>query len=150
MKRLSTLLLASLVTLAVPAIAATPGFVEDFSTDTGGFGLGGGSAVTRVLSGGVGGGSDPFLSISNAALAQLGSFSSDPDLVGNLTAAGVTGYSFWLRDTGANDNHQIHVAVGQAFTNVWLSIPGFVPPDGTWQQFSVDLTNPSQWVQIIG
>jgi hypothetical protein len=150
MKRLSTLLSASLLGLALPAIGATPGFVEDFAVDTGGFGLGGGSAATRVTSGGVGGVSDPYLSIANVALAQLGSFSDVSELVGDLPADGVTGYSFWLRDTGANNNHEIHVAVGQAFVNVWLSIPGFVPPDGSWQQFSVDLTNPSQWIQIIG
>ncbi len=40
--------------------------------------------------------------------------------------------------------------MGTALSNFWLSIPGFSPPDGSWQQFSVDLANPSQWVQIIG
>jgi hypothetical protein len=103
-----------------------------------------------VTSGGVGGASDPYISISNAAVANLGAFSQATDLVGDLPADGVTGYSFWLQDTGANDNHEIHVGVGTAFSNYWLSIPGFTPPDGSWQQFSVDTTDPSQWVQIIG
>jgi hypothetical protein len=145
---LSALVLASVAVLAAPAaVAATTGFEEDFTAGTGGFG--GGSVVTQVASGGVGGAADPYLSISNASAGFLGAFSSAPDLVGNLPADGVTGYSFWLRDTGANDNHEIHVGVGNT-GNFWLSIPGFTPPDGSWQHFSVDLTDPSQWVQIIG
>ena len=134
--------------LAHAAHAATPGFVEDFNSGTGGFG--GGSTVTQVASGGVGGASDGFLQVSNAAPSNLGTFSQAAPLVGNLPADHVTGYSFWLRDVGANNNHVIHVGIGTAFTNFWLSVPGFVPPDGTWQQFSVDVTDPSQWVQIIG
>ena len=146
---LSALILASMAALAVEAFAATPGFEEDFSAGTGGFGAFG-SVVTHVASGGVGGAADPYIAISNALVGFLGSFSSAPNLVGNLPADGVTGYSFWLRDTGANENLEIHVGVGAVFTNVWLSIPGFAPPDGSWQQFTVDLTNPSQWVQILG
>jgi hypothetical protein len=150
MRWLSAPLLASITVLAAPAVAATPGFEEDFTAGTGGFGAGGGSAVTHVTSGGVGGASDPHIMISNASAAFLGSFSTAPDLVGNLPADGVTGYSFWLRDTGGNESLEIHVGVGTAISNFWLSIPGFSPPDGSWQNFSVDLTDPSQWVQIIG
>jgi hypothetical protein len=135
--------------LAAQALAATPGFLQDFAAGTGGFGAGG-STVTHVTSGGVGGASDPYISIANAISNNLGSFSTDANLIGDLPADGVTGYSFWLSDTGANDSHEIHVGVGTAFVNFWLSIPGFTPPDGSWQQFSVDVTNPSQWVQIIG
>jgi hypothetical protein len=148
MERLAVLLAS--IFLVAPAFAATPGFEQDFSSDTGGFGDGGGSVVTRVSSGGVGGGADAYISISNASPSFLGSFSADPNLVGNLPADGVTGYSFWLRDTGANDDLELHVGVGTAFSNFWLSIPGFSPPDGSWQQFSVDLTDPGEWVQIIG
>jgi hypothetical protein len=148
MTRSSLLLSISSCFLAAQSFAATPGFQEDFSAGVGGFT--GGSTVTHVTSGGVGGVSDPYISISNAAVSNLGTFSQAAALVGNLPADGVTGYSFWLRDTGANDNHEIHVGVGAAFSNFWLSIPGFTPPDGSWQQFSVDVTNPSQWVQIIG
>ena len=151
MPRRSWILLA-IVACATSARAATPGFVEDFNAGIGGFG--GASTVTQVTSGGVGGASDGYLQISNALAGQLGAFTTEVDLVGNLPADGVTGYSFWLRDVGANNSHEIHVGVGSPvlalFPNFWLSVPGFVPPDGSWQQFTVDLTNPSQWVQIIG
>jgi hypothetical protein len=149
MSRLSALVPILAAFVVTPSLAATPGFVEDFATGTGGFGVLG-STVTHVTSGGVGGASDPHITISNSTSAFLGSFSTAPDLVGNLPADGVTGYSFWLRDTGADDDLEIHVGVGTAFSNFWLSIPGFVPPDGSWQQFTVDLTDPGQWVQIIG
>ncbi len=102
-----------------------------------------------MTSGGVGGAPDPYISISRVLAGNLGASSFAPDLVGNLPADGVTGYSFWLRDTDADDDHEIHVGVGNS-VNFWLSMTGFAPPDGSWQQFSVDLTNPSQWVQIIG
>jgi hypothetical protein len=138
----------SIAWLAVAARAATPGFVEDFTTGTGGFG--GGSTVLQVTSGGVGGTGDPYLEVSNAFPSRLGTFSQAPDLTGDLPADGVTGYSFWLRDTGADDALEIHVGVGIPFSNFWQSLQGFTPPDGTWQQFSVDLTDSSQWIQIIG
>ncbi|HEY8154445.1 MAG TPA: hypothetical protein VII72_09995 [Myxococcota bacterium] len=140
-------LVAILCLLAAPASAATPGFVEDFSAGTGGFG--GGSAVAQVGSGGVGGAADPYLTISNAAVGNLGAFSQGADLVGNLPADGVTGYTFWLRDTGADDALEIHVGIG-TLSNFWLSFGGFMPPTGSWQQFAVDLGNQNQWVQIIG
>jgi len=141
-------ILLAIAVCAAPARAATPGFLEDFASGTGGFG--GGSTVTRIASGGVGGASDAFLQVSNATVGKLGTFSTAVDLVGNLPADGVTGYSFWLRDVGAANSLQIHVGIGIALSNFWLSVPGFVPPAGQWQQFSVSLTDPSQWVQIIG
>jgi hypothetical protein len=148
MLRPSARILASLALFAAPAFAATPGFEEDFGAGVGGFG--GGSTVTHVGSGGVGGAADPYIAISNAASGFLGSNSTAADLVGDLPADGVTGYSFWLRDTGADHSLEIHVGVGASFSNFWLSVPGFSPPDGSWQQFSVDLTDSGQWVQIIG
>ena len=145
----SVLVLAAVLAFAAVARAATPGFVEDFTTNTGGFA--GGSTVTRVTSGGVGGAGDPFLEVKTSMPSQfLGTFSQAPDLNGNLPADGVTGYSFWLRDTGADQNLEIHVGVGIPFANFWQSLQGFAPPTGSWQQFTVDLTQPNQWVQIIG
>ena len=148
MKRSAFLLSISSFFVAAPALAAVPGFLQDFTASTGGYT--GGSTVTRPLTDGVGGSSDPYIQISEAAPAQLGAFTTGANFIGNLTADGVTGYSFYLSDTGADDNHEIHVGVGQAQINFWQSIQGFNPPDGSWQKFSVDITDPSQWVQIIG
>src|SRR5215471_2946283 len=96
---LRSVILLAIAVCATSARAATPGFVEDFTSGTGGFG--GGSTVTRVASGGVGGPSDAYLQISNAVPGNLGAFSTEAGLTGNLTAAGVTGFSFWLQDVGA-------------------------------------------------
>ena len=149
MAQRSVFLAAAVFAFAGVARAATPGFVEDFASGIGGFG--GSATETHVTSGGVGGAGDPFLEVTKSPTApQLGTFSQAPDLTGNLPADGVTGYSFWLRDTGADDNLEIHVGVGIPFVNFWQSLPGFAPPTGSWQQFSVDLTQPNQWVRIIG
>jgi hypothetical protein len=134
--------------LAAPVLAATPGFVEDFSAGSAGFT--GGSTVTHVTSGGVGGAADPYISISNAAPSNLGAYSTNGNLIGNLPADGVFGYSFWLRDTGADNNLEIHVGIGIPSLNFWETVQGFTPPDGSWQKFSVDVTNPALWVRIIG
>jgi hypothetical protein len=148
MKRSAILLAISSLFVAAPVFAAVPGVLQDFTTNTGGYM--GGSTITRPLSDGVGGSSDPYLQISEAALAQLGAFTTGANFVGDLTADGVTGFSFYLSDTGADDNHEIHVGVGQAQVNFWQSVQGFNPPDGFWQKFSVDITDESQWVRIIG
>lgn len=131
---------------ALPSAAAAPHFIEDFATGSGGFVST--SIVTHVTSGGVGGADDGYIEVSNLLVFNLGAASASPNLNGNLPADG-TGYSFWLRDTGGDDNHEIHVGIGVTFANFWLNTQGFNPPDGEWQQFSVDFTDPSQWVQII-
>lgn len=142
------LVLTLVTALASASRAATPGFEEDFASGVGGFQ--GGSTLVRVTSDGVGGADDPYLEVSNAGETFLGSFSRAPDLNGDLSADGVTGYSFWLRDTGGDDDLEIHAGIGIPFVNFWQSLQGFTPPDGAWQQFSVDLSTPDQWVQIIG
>jgi hypothetical protein len=139
---------ALLLLCAARARSATPGFTEDFAAGTAGFG--GGSTVTHVASGGVGGASDPYLEISNAIPGFLGTRTQAAPFTGNLAADGVTGFSFWLQDTGADDDLEIHVGVGIAFSNFWLSIEGFEPPDGRWHRFTVDLVHEADWVQIIG
>ena len=148
MRRSAALLLFADAFIAEPAFAALPGFLQDFTANTGGFM--GGSTVTRPLTDGVGGSSDPYIQISEVLPAQLGAFTTGANFTGNLTADGVTGFSFYLSDTGADDNHEIHVGVGTAMSNFWQSLQGFNPPDGSWQKFSVDITDESQWVQIIG
>jgi len=153
MTRQSAVTLSVVYLLGTHVFAAEVGFVEDFSSGTAGF-LGG-STITHVTSGGVGGAGDGYLQIANAITGNLGAYTQAAEFTGNLNLGGVTGFSFYLRDTGTDNNHEIHVGIGVPVSindpgNFWQSVAGFVPPDGTWQQFSVDLSNPADWVQIIG
>lgn len=132
---------------ATVASAATVGFVMDFNSGMGDFG-GGSSSYTLVPSGGVGGAGDGFLTVTNTSLRQLGVRTAAPEFTGNLTNDGVTGFSFWLKDVGAANAAEIHVGVGNNFTNFWQSKQGFVPGPN-WTEFTVDL-DPANWVQIIG
>ncbi|MCH8150519.1 MAG: PEP-CTERM sorting domain-containing protein [Planctomycetes bacterium] len=131
------------------ARAATVGFTEEFNNDLGGFG-GGSQSYIRIATGGVGGGNDGFLRFANTTATRLGTRTLAPELTGDLLQDGVTGFSFWLNDVGADDDLEVHVGVGTAFSNFWLSVEGFRPPENQWAEFSVDLSDPSDWVQIIG
>jgi hypothetical protein len=130
------------------ASAATPGFIEDFNGTITVFG--GGSTRTIVSSGGAGGSSDGYLEIANAAPGHLGAHTTATEFTGDLTADGVTGFLFWLRDVGADDDLEIHVGIGVPTTNFWVNTQGFVPPDGSWQEFRVDITSSVGWVQTQG
>ncbi|MCH7814638.1 MAG: hypothetical protein IID40_11530, partial [Planctomycetes bacterium] len=132
----------------VVAYGAVPGFTEDFNSGFGGFG--GGSNYTLMSSGGVGGAADAYLGVFTTFPAKLGTRSASADLTGDLSGNGVTGFSFWLNDVGEDDPLEIHVGVGTTHTNFWISTAGFLPPENSWGQFSVDLTDASGWVQIMG
>ncbi len=82
--------------------------------------------------------------------AKLGTRTEAAAFTGDLLDDGVTGFSFWLNDVGSDDALEIHVGVGTAFANFWLTVDGFSPPENQWAEFSVDLADPSGWVQIIG
>lgn len=149
----STVVLTLFVSL--PRVrAAQPGFVEDFN----GGNLGefvSFAPLELVPTGGVGGAGDAYLRTSREFPDRLGAHSELAEFVGNLIADGVGGYSFWLNDLGSNDGVEVHVGVGAgAFDpegpNFWQSINGFTPPTDGWQEFSVDFSDASQWVQIIG
>lgn len=134
--------------------AAEPGFVEDFN----GGNLGEFASfapLELVLTGGVGGADDAYLKTTREFADRLGAHSELAAFVGDVTADGVGGYSFWLNDLGTNDNLEVHVGIGAgAFdpngANFWQSVQGFTPSVDAWQEFSVDITDASQWVQIIG
>lgn len=131
------------------AFAATPGYVDDFNSGLGQWG--GGSETYELLLGGVDGAADNFLRVANETFAgNLGARNTDAPFVGDLTADGVTGYSVWLKDIGADDNLEIHFGVGGAFSNYWISNAGFMPSETEWQEFTVDLSNPADWTQVIG
>ena len=130
--------------------AATVGFVEEFSGATTGGWSGGSGSYLLVSSGGAGGVADGYLEITNTVPFKLGARNRDLDYTGNLSADGVTGFRFSLKDVGERDPLEIHVGVGTAFGNFWLSADGFSPSQDAWTEYSVDLTDSSAWVRIIG
>lgn len=147
-RRISAVVILSSLCTASLAIAATPGYVQDFATNNGGFSSG--IPTNWISSGGVGGASDGWLEVTTVGFGagNLGVRTSGTEFTGNLTADGVTGFSFWLKDVGQDDPLEIHVGVGGAFLNFWQYTPAIVPTD-QWQEFSVDF-NPANWTRIIG
>lgn len=140
--------LAMLTLWASAVDAATPGFVADFEGDLHGFG-GGSTSYTNPASGGAD--DSGYLRIANVAVAgNLGTRTISPDLTGNYIADGVTGVRFTLRDVGVDDPLEIHALVGTSQLNMWQSVLGVDPPTGSWQEYSVDLSDPSQWVRTLG
>jgi hypothetical protein len=131
------------------ALAAEPGFVQDFNSgDTGGFSSF--ATLDPIASGGVGGDGDGYLRTTRMFVGRLGAHSTSAPLSGDLAADGVTGYSFWLNDVGADDNIEVHFGIGRSFSNFWVTEQGFVPPNGQWAEFSVDVTSSDGWIQIQG
>jgi hypothetical protein len=142
------LALGTVAGLAAPTWAAQPGFTEDFTSGISTFFSG--AAIVHEPSGGVGGVSDGYITVSRTKADHLGVASSGPEFIGNLTADGVTGFSFWLNDVGADDDLEIHLGVGNSFGNFWLYTAGFSPPENDWGFFTVDFSDPSDWVLIRG
>lgn len=145
-RTLSAALLLTLI--SAPVWAAVPGYTEDFSSGLGSFFSG--STTVHEPSGGVGGASDGYVSVSRPFPANLGIATAGAEFTGDLVADGVTGFSFWLNDLAADDPLQIHVGLGDDFGNFWLHAMGFSPPASGWVQYSVDFSTPADWVQIRG
>ncbi len=108
------------------------------------------TTVTLVPDDGVGGPGNGYASMATDFEGNLGANIFAPEFTGNLNTSGVTGFSFWLRDTGADDPLEIHVGFGSAFVDVYFYIEGFTPPENGWERFEVDLTDPSKWIQTKG
>lgn len=143
-------LLLCLAALCPTTRASDLGFVAHFSGgDAFGFGSSQ-STVTAVSDGGVAGVGDGYLSISLDFPANLGAHTGIPELVGPHATSGASGVVFWLRDTGADDNLQIHVGVGDSGGTFFLSTQGFSPPSDRWQRYEVSFDNPSAWTRIKG
>lgn len=132
------------------AQAAEVGFTQDFNVDLGGFG-GGSQSYVLMTDGGVGGAGDGWLEVSNPDFPQqLATRTDVPEFTGNLLADGVTGFSFWLRDTGQDDPLEMHVGVGIDLANFWIYQPVIMPVEDAWTEYTVDFSNPSDWVQTHG
>ena len=148
------LLAAGLMLLATAAAWAGPvrGFREDWtgtSTHGWGGGAGGGATLSNPGAGGTGGASDGFLLITQGDPGPYGARSTGAEYTGDWMAAGIERVRVALNDVGSADTFEIHFCVGNT-SNFWQYNPGFVPPNGAWQEFSVDLTDESQWTRIIG
>ncbi len=141
--------------LALSALAALPaaadptlGFLETWP-GTGLDGWGGGATLANPGTGGVGGVGDGFLLVSQTSLGNLGTKSSATAYLGNWPAANVNLVKLWLNDVNLANSLEIHFSIGQN-TNLWQYNQGFVPPHNAWAQFSVDLSAPTGFTQIIG
>lgn len=132
----------------------TPGFVEHWTTGNGGFG--GGATYSNPGTGGQLGAGDGFFQMSTPGPApfntlNLGTQSASANYTGNWQAAGIQKVKLWLNDVGNANPLEIHFALGTngATQNFWQFDTGFIPPAGSWAQFTVDLTSSTGWTQII-
>jgi hypothetical protein len=130
-----------------------PGFVEHWA-GTLGNGWGGGDNYANPGTGGQMGSGDGFLMFSTPGPSpffskNLGANNVSTPYTGNWVAAGITQVKFWLDDVGdANPALEIHFAVGTDL-NLWQYDTGFVPPSGSWAEFTVDMSPAAGWTQII-
>jgi hypothetical protein len=145
---LASLAATLLLTAAVAAFAdPTPPFIEHWNAP-GTAGWGGGLGPTNPGTGGVLGAGDGFLEVAVPTSHQLGSVALSAPYTGNWIAAGANKVRFYLEDTGDPNPLEIHLSIGNQ-SNFWQCNTGFVPASGVWTQFSVDLTQESNFTQII-
>jgi hypothetical protein len=107
------------------------------------------ASLSNPGTGGLGGAGDGYLLLSQSVHFNFGMRNEGSLYAGNWNAAGITYLSLSLNDVGADDAFEIHLSIGY-FGNLWQYNVGFTPPEGQWQRFVVDLTNPSDFSQIIG
>jgi hypothetical protein len=129
--------------------AATLGFVEEFGGAPSVSGWSSQATLTNPGTGGVGGNGDGFLTIARSVAGNLGAFSTNAAYQGDWTLAGITQIRLWLDDVGADQALEMHVSVGSG-ANLWQYNTGFLPPNGSWGEFEVDLSLSSAFTQIIG
>ncbi len=144
--------IALVLALAIQAPAAagpTIGFVETFpgAGNTGGWA--GGALETNPGTGGVGGAGDGFLQLATVDFAaRLGAKNEGPDYVGDWLAAGADRVKFSLNDVGGDQILEIRLAIGNV-NNFWQSNVAFIPPNGSWSEFTVNLSDSANFTQII-
>jgi hypothetical protein len=143
----SALLVATFCLLPMRVRAAPAGgFVEHWpGTSVGGWT--GGSIYANPGTGGAGG--DGYLKVSTNFAARLGSFSTGAEYAGDWVTAGIVGVKVKLNDVGADQALEIHFSIGNR-NNFWQYDTGFLPPNGSWAEFTVDLTNAANFTQTHG
>jgi len=156
MRRGTSLLALFVSTLfCAPAWSATFGFVDDFSSP-GTNGWASLNSNTNPGTGGVDGAGDGYLNIEQVGSpSNFGSHNDGPNFAGDWTAAGITRVSFFLNDVNTDENFSFHFLITGAETapggeTSWQYDTGFQPPNGSWQQYSVDLTSDVNWTRIRG
>ncbi len=142
------LALAALV--HAPATAGpTIGFVESFPGAGNTAGWDGGALESNPGTGGIGGAGDGFLQIALTDFAsRLGAKNEGANYVGDWLAAGADRVRFSLNDIGGDQNFEIHFALGNV-NNFWQYNVGFIPPNGSWSEFTVDLSDSTNFTQTI-
>lgn len=145
-------LISIILLLVRSAPAAQFGFLESFSgAGTGGWG--GGTPSTNPGSGGVGGSGDGYLLLDTNFASNFGVRNSSAPYFGDWNAAGITQVSFYLNDVGTDESFEFHLLVSDpdgSFGTSWQYNTGFEPPNGSWQRYTVDLTDASKWTRIRG
>src|SRR5688572_13412178 len=147
-------MLAAVVTVLLAPAAAravTTGLVDNFASGTNGWGSS--TGVTNPGAGGVGGAGDGFLRIANSFFGNFGAMSTSPSYIGDWTGAGVTDVSFHLNDVDADQNFSFRFLVstpGGSAGTTWQYNTGLNPPNGSWQQYTINLSDESQWTRLRG
>jgi hypothetical protein len=140
---------AGLVLSAFPAFAGpTIGFVEHWSTPGSTSGWYSQAENTNPGTGGADGVADGFLRVARSGGLPLSSHSNGLEFYGDWLAANVNRIRLRLNDVDANQAFEVHVGIGNS-GNFWLYKPGFIPPEHAWAQFTVDLSDSSQFEHII-
>lgn len=102
--------------------------------------------------GGVDGASDGFLMIEDS-FGNLGTSNEDARYAGDWRAAGVGSISLYLNDVGTDDDIEFHVLISSetnAAGTTWQYNTGFDPPHNSWQPYTVDVMDASNWTRIRG
>jgi hypothetical protein len=150
---LSTAVLIAASVLFVPRGALadpTIGFLETFpGTDTGLWDGNQGDPPTNPGTGGVDGATDGYLFIQRTSDFRFGSHNFSSPYTGDWLAAGVDRVRFYLNDVNADQAFEIHFSIGNG-NNFWQYNTGFVPPENSWSEFTVDLDDSTNFTQIIG
>lgn len=149
MRRTHILAACMLLTLAWPCTAATHGHVDTFpGTELADWA--GGSGLSNPGTGGVGGANDGYLLVTNGVVSNFGTHSGSAFYQGNWTTAGITEVSFYLNDVNSDQAFSFHFMITDTLGTTWLYNTGFDPPNGSWQQYTVDLTNGANWTRTNG
>ncbi len=154
----SVLIASCLVTFVSTTVWAVPPsqMSEDFSGSVGNAGFDGGFGTiffTNPGTGGVDGTDDGFLLVNSVATGNFGAADNGLIFSGlnvDYIDSGVTEIDFWLNDVGEFDDFEIHLSIGTRPGSIWTFTEGFVPANGEWNQFSVDLSDETLWTRTHG